>query len=267
MLLWLTLALPVACAKGPPPEPAAQTWSEADRDDVRLDLVALMVEGGAYDSALRAIAELRKEGVEGVRLEVLAAQALMGSGRPEEALAALASQRGSRDPAYYQTLGLVYLDLRRLEEAVEANRKGLRYTSRDGQLALRADLYNNLGFALVSLGQLGEGIAAYQQALLLDPELQRCRNNLGFALAAQGEDADALAAFRLGQPPVTAPSAREANAWANLALAQHGRGDTAAACASLTQALAAQPDHPQAREALAALCPSTPEPEPPPEAP
>ncbi|MEL6765172.1 MAG: tetratricopeptide repeat protein, partial [Cyanobacteria bacterium J06607_6] len=60
----------------------------------------------------------------------------------------------------------------------------------------RPDSYVNLGTALRLQGQFSEAIAAYQQALRLNPNFAEAQNNLGNALKEQGKFSEAIAAYR-----------------------------------------------------------------------
>ncbi|MGD0390854.1 MAG: tetratricopeptide repeat protein, partial [Tepidisphaeraceae bacterium] len=57
-------------------------------------------------------------------------------------------------------------------------------------------IHNNLGTALKDKGQLDEAIAAYRQAIALNPNLPDVHYNLGIALYDKGEMDDAITAYR-----------------------------------------------------------------------
>jgi tetratricopeptide (TPR) repeat protein len=141
-------------------------------------------------------------------------------------------------------------------------------------LALRPDngwVYNNLGNALRTQGDVAGAIACFNKALQLDPKLAYAHTNLGNALAAQGDVTGAIVCFRkaLQLDPRLAPAhtnlgkllheqgdrkkavehfqkalkldPKDANAHNNLGLALYEQGDVIAAIACYTRALKLDP--------------------------
>lgn len=84
--------------------------------------------------------------------------------------------------ADYQTAlnaGLAAMQKQDWLAAAHATREALRFDPRS------ADAYNNLGWTLAQLGFRTEAIAAYDQALALDPSHERARNNRAVLSASQ----------------------------------------------------------------------------------
>ncbi len=53
-----------------------------------------------------------------------------------------------------------------------------------------------LGYALSKKGQLDEAIAAYREAIKLEPDFADAHRDLGYALSKKGQLDDAIAAYR-----------------------------------------------------------------------
>ncbi|MCB9744413.1 MAG: tetratricopeptide repeat protein [Alphaproteobacteria bacterium] len=239
-----------------PPTEAQLGWDVNEKDTVRLELIETLVQSGEDRLALDMIGALRSDGVAGPRLDLLQAEALIGLELYGEALDLL-EPGNSREPERYRLLGLAYLELGRVEDAVDANQKAVRYSPRAGESNDRAQLINNLGFSLAAAGRHEEALEQYRAALREDPSLQRARNNMGFSLAALGRDKEALGAFKAVQEDLlNEPSLAEANAWFNLGLAREARGDTAGAAEAYAHAVSLFPDHARASQALAHVNPS-----------
>jgi tetratricopeptide (TPR) repeat protein len=108
------------------------------------------------------------------------------------------------------------------------------------QIRLKPDapwLRNNLGLALQAKGQVEEAIAAFRQALALEPKDARVHYNLGNALAAKGQVDQAIAAFR--QAITLDP--KDAKAHTNLGSALHTKGLWDEALAACQKAIVLDP--------------------------
>jgi len=128
----------------------------------------------------------------------------------------------------------------RLAEAAEAYGK---------ILAIRpdiAEIHNNLGVVLRTLGQLDQAVARYRQAIALKPDLADAHNNLGNVLREQGQLEQAAARYR--QAIVLRPDYAEAHNNLGTVLLIQGKLDEAAA--RLTQALDLRPDYAEAHNNL-----------------
>ncbi|HVM48466.1 MAG TPA: tetratricopeptide repeat protein [Candidatus Acidoferrum sp.] len=117
-------------------------------------------------------------------------------------------------------LGSVLLHLRRFDEAIEHHAAAVR---------LRPEyLYVfNLGNAYADAGKPTEAIAAYREALRLDPKASAAHHNLGLVLQGQGKNQEAIAEFRAAldlQPDYESAEHNLANR-----LAEAGRLDEAIA--------------------------------------
>ncbi len=213
------------------------------RADAQVAVVAGLVEAGMHREALVAISELRGRGEDPPGLVPLQARAMHATGLSSEALALLDAhvKHRRRDAAGHAVRGLILADLGRVGEAVEALRRASALLPDD------PGVRNNLGVALLAAGSAAEAEAAFRAALARDPASLRARNNLGFALARQRKDDEALASFRA--------AGDEGAARHNLGLACELRGDLAGALVQYHASLAARPDDPATRTALARLLP------------
>lgn len=248
MIAWLLFACAMRQAPTAGLELAA--WTEEDPAEVQLAVVDALVDSESWDPALKAINELRSQGLDDPRLDVLQARALLGKARPKEALAVLDKVPRSNDPEYWRVRSLAYMDLGDVDAALECARKALRL-GRGEDEPYQAKLQNNLGFCLASSGRWEEAESAYRAALTLDPTFDRARNNLAFALAAQDRDEEAYDAFYDATEVYgLAEDQRQSMAWMNLGVAQEARGDTAEAVFSYQKALELAPDNTRAAEYL-----------------
>lgn len=66
---------------------------------------------------------------------------------------------------------------------------------RSGSIFSGAEAHNNLGFALVSKGQIDEGVKEYKTAIRLKPDYPEPNYNLGITLQALGQEDEAVAAL------------------------------------------------------------------------
>ena len=97
------------------------------------------------------------------------------------------------DPNYapcHNDLGVDYLDLNRIEDAMEEFRIALRLSPNYSYA------HNNLGTSYRRLNRLDEAIAEYKLALRADPNYATAHNNLGNAYFQQGNFSDALYEFQ-----------------------------------------------------------------------
>jgi len=249
----MMIALLLACAgRLGVPAPEVVTWDVDDRDLVRMAVIEAYIDSGSCDRALYAISTVRADGLEGRVLDLLQARALICKGLPSDALNLL-DNRYERDAERNRVVCLAQMDLGLIDQAQEACLAAIKHTSRTDDAERRAELQNNYGFTLAAGGRHKEAIAAYQEALRLEPDLHRARNNYAFSLAALGQDDDAWKQFLAAQSPLSGPETAQANAWLNLGLAQQGRGDTEAARESFLRALDLVPGHSRATDALTSL--------------
>ncbi len=109
--------------------------------------------------------------------------------------------------------------------------------------------YFGLGNALTNLGRLDEAMAAYQQALAINPNHIPTLSNLGVAYYQQGRLTEAQNTFR----KVLSINPDDAETHYLLGATLIQAGDLAAAEAELTEALRLKPDLPEARFGMGVL--------------
>ena len=149
-------------------------------------------------------------------------------GRTPTGLASLqeAVSLNSEEPLYFNTLGLVHLNLKDLPHAREAFNKAIQLNpdyadahqnlgvtlAESGQWreAIKAyqkalsiptyarpeSVYTNMGWAYYNIGQLQEAESALLQAIRLEPTLEAAYYHLGLVLIKAGRREEAKAAFR-----------------------------------------------------------------------
>ncbi|MGV3523710.1 MAG: tetratricopeptide repeat protein [Candidatus Sericytochromatia bacterium] len=94
------------------------------------------------------------------------------------------------DPDYLARLGLLYLVESRWQEALQAAEQALSFYPE------HIDSLNLRSMALVKLGQAGAAVTNLEHALLHEPDNARVHANRGWTLLHQGEHEQAMAAFR-----------------------------------------------------------------------
>lgn len=238
------LAIPlllVACVKVPrgvevQPEPVTAT--REGRNDVRIKLAETLIDAGDTVQARQVLDLAAKEGADPGELDLLRGRALAHEGLWTEAegLLTKAEKELPHDARPWRAMGILQVDSKRIDDAIVSFQKAVAIDDSD------AATWNNLGFALLAAKRTTEAADALGKAVTLDGSNPRYRTNLGFALAADGRDAEALAAFRGAGP--------EADAQSNLGLAYELGGDNAKAREHYEKALASDPSHKAAREAL-----------------
>ena len=111
-------------------------------------------------------------------------------------------------------------------------------------IAIHADpeLFNDLGYCLYLQGKLDKAESALLKAVSMMPANARFRNNLGMVYGHRGRYDEAMEQFRHG--------GSEADAFYNMAFVLAGRDDVDGAKDCFRLALAADPSHVKARDAL-----------------
>jgi serine/threonine-protein kinase len=147
------------------------------------------------------------------------ATSLSKTGRHEEAVTVLREVlRIEPDSAVALVyLGCELLGCGRTDEAIEEIRASLEMLEDPID---RAKAYNNLGLAYGEKGFLDDTIAAYREAVRLDPGLSAAHSNLGPLLLQRGLPEEAIAACR--EAVRLAPESAAAHG--NLGLVLHGAG-------------------------------------------
>lgn len=180
--------------------------------------VPLALEAGQVQEVRDDIAQLRQLGAEQNDVGSIALADIWEAGqqanadRPEEALSLLLAASGlaarSADPFVLmmlnRSLTSVYSKLGQFEKAMEHQLTGLHLAEqqprRRGQAKL--DLINQLGALHVAMKNPNQGLASFQEALKLTPEvgsralLASVKVNQGNALAELGRAKEALAAYQ-----------------------------------------------------------------------
>jgi protein O-GlcNAc transferase len=110
----------------------------------------------------------------------------------------------------------------RLEEAIAAYGQAVRLDP------LIAQIHNNLGVALKEAGRVDEAIGAFRRAIELLPDRSQAWNNLGTALAMKGDMDGAITAYR--EALAREPGNAQAHNNLGVALEDTGRADEALDC-------------------------------------
>ncbi len=97
---------------------------------------------------------------------------------------------GPQDAAAHFNRGVALANQGKLDEAIAAYREAIRLNPDI------AEAHVNLGFLLNQQGKFDESIAENRIAIRLKPDFVTAHNNLGFALAVQGKLDEAIAAYR-----------------------------------------------------------------------
>jgi Tfp pilus assembly protein PilF len=221
---------------------APQWETTAGRNEARLEFATGLLAAGAPDACLELIAQLRRDGVKGIELERLHADALRATGLDDDARGILEGivKRWPRDASAHNELGILAMDREELPTAVEEFEQAVRFDKENGQYL------NNLGFAQLASNQPDTAIVTLRSALRMDSSKAQTRNNLGFALVAAGREQEALRVFK-------AANRDPADAHYNVGVGLELRGSAAQATEAYERALKSDPDHVSARDALARL--------------
>jgi Flp pilus assembly protein TadD len=162
-------------------------------EEVRLEIVADLLESGNTTSALDILRAMRSDGYDGPIVDLYQGMALRMDGVTSEAerLLLQAQKRLRDDPRPSSELCLLFADDRRLEEAIAACDRAAHTSG--GSTEPDAAVFNNLAFLLLSAGRPDEAVHPAERAVELDGGDPTFRNNLGLVQAALGRED---AAFR-----------------------------------------------------------------------
>ncbi|MCI0419552.1 MAG: tetratricopeptide repeat protein [Acidobacteria bacterium] len=187
----------------------AETASRPDKRQIAmacLNLSNISIQRQHYPKAL----ELAEKGLatdnQLPMLHVARGVALVSLGRLEEARRVLleAQQRQPNDEIVLHFLGIIALNLRQTEMAVQYLEKALEV------LPSYVDAHNNLGAAYTAQGRYAEALPHFEQAAALDPRNSTVYSNLGIVLARLGRTVEARA--KLQQALLLSPNDSTARA-------------------------------------------------------
>ncbi len=132
-------------------------------------------------------------------------------------------------------------DLKRADDIFQAIAK---------QFAEQASVFNAMGLVMYSHGRIEDSVAAYKQALEIEPGNHHAANNLGTAFLRLGRLGQAEARFRR----ITEEAPDYAKGHANLGLALHAQGRPGAAVEALRRAVSIDPAYAKAQFNLGEIC-------------
>jgi len=223
--------------------------------------IEALIKEHQHDTAKQVIAEGRKQGFPGVKLDVLEAfltasadgkvppQAEMNellkyyqAGRygHAEKLAVSITREFPEHPFGWKVLGAVLKQTGRISESLTPMQRSIKLAPKD------AEAHNNLGNTFKELGRLIEAEASYTQAIEFKPDYAEAHNNLGATLQELGRLDDAEASHT--QAIELKPGFAEAHSNLGVLLQELGRLDEAEA--RYTQAIALKPDFAEAHNNL-----------------
>jgi tetratricopeptide (TPR) repeat protein len=223
---------------------------------IALLLLAYSAKSAARMRAWQSEVDLTSEGLAAApgsfHMRMVHGEALLRADRPAEALAQLRESLRLR-PDYADSqndIGRAYLALGQSELALAHYRRSAELSIKDGRPDSAARAFHNMGLVYRSLGRTPEAIAAYRQALALDPEFQAARNNLGFVLMLEGRTEEAIHELRqvVDQDPTMAL------AYSNLGLAYAIVGQSDAALRALAQAERLDPNNAETQARIGDVC-------------
>lgn len=166
-------------------------WMEKG-EEVRLAVARELLDGGNTIEALSIIRDMRAKGFDSPELDLIQGQALRIDGVTSEAERLLleARRKMGKDPRPSEALCLLYADLQRIDDAIEACRRATQVANPT------AAAHNNLGFLLLAADRPDEALEECEHAVGLDGAESRYRNNLAIAQAATGDPDQAFRTFK-----------------------------------------------------------------------
>jgi len=182
---------------------------------------AVLLMLGRSEEVVAGCDEALRNGVDGFTIHYNRAVALARLNRHSEALAnAERAVALKEDAGAYANLGMIFMALRRPEEAADA------YTAATRLNPLFAPAWSDLAAAFLEIGRDTEALASVDRALALEPANSTAHYNRGLILAALERYAEAGAAFEQMKASVGGDSAVTWNYVAGALLAL-GRRDEA----------------------------------------
>lgn len=221
-----------------------------EKDQVRVEIVDKLLEGGDNLRALHILKQMRDEGVDRPDLDLYQGIALRQQGMMDSAESMLlkALDNMPRSARVHRALCVLQADTGRPDDALASCRRAIELDPRD------AAAWNNLGFLLLR-DDPEEAREALETAVEVDPTIARYRNNLAYAQVVGGDHREALRTFLTTGTP--------ADAHYNVGVAFENTGDASRALSYYRRALTYDSDHYAAAEAVQRLQPdpSAPAPE------
>jgi tetratricopeptide (TPR) repeat protein len=223
------------------------TQSMADRFTyIPLTGLFLVIAWSAHELAMnRMIGRIIFRATTGIVLTILAISTSLQLRHWKNSLTVFehALQVSSENVVAHNNLGAALLELGNLDDAVVHYREAVRIRPH------YPDVHNNLGIALQRRGRVEEAVVHFTEAIRLRPQYADAHSNLGAALAEQGKIEDAIVryteALRLNSGHIVARN--------NLAQALVKAGKLNEAVHQYSELLRLKPDHFQAHKNLADL--------------
>ncbi|MGH9442468.1 MAG: sulfatase-like hydrolase/transferase [Thermoanaerobaculia bacterium] len=150
----------------------------------------LQSQSGDDRSAMATLADAQKQGVLTRPLANRLALLEASNGRPAQAEALLKPFLDHSDPEVWNSLGIARASGGDLPGALEAFRGALAADPKNGEA------YQNMGIALLQADRTREAIAAFEKAFALDDRLPRAWNAYGVALDRSGSASGAIGAWK-----------------------------------------------------------------------
>jgi arylsulfatase A-like enzyme/tetratricopeptide (TPR) repeat protein len=153
-------------------------------------LAEALLQSGRKEEALAAMREAQRRGVASDNLLCQLGLTLAELGRAEEGVEVLRPLAGRGGPQFLEALAQALSDAGRQQEAAEALRRALAINPDD------AAAYEEQGMVELRRERWGAARASSERALKLNDQLPRAWNDLGVALYKLGEPAGALDAWQ-----------------------------------------------------------------------
>lgn len=150
----------------------------------------LQSQAGDDRSAIATLEEAKKQGVLGRPLANRLALLEASNGKPAAAVALLKPLLDKTDPEIWNSLGIARASGGDLAGALEAFRGALAADPKN------SEAYQNMGIALLQAGRTREAIDSFEKAFALDEKLPRAWNAYGVALDRSGRGAAAIDAWK-----------------------------------------------------------------------
>jgi tetratricopeptide (TPR) repeat protein len=178
----------------------------------------LQSQAGDDRAAIATLEKARSRGVLGRTIANRLALLEAAGGRAAAAEAVLKPFLSAPDPEIWNSLGIARASAGNLPGALGAFREALKADPKNGEA------FQNMGIALLQANHLREALDAFEKAFALDAKLPRAWNAYGVALERSGKDAEAIDAWKRSY----ALDPEQYDALYNIALVAARTGDRAA---------------------------------------